>query len=629
MRRQSRERVGVAAIEESVGRSGCSTGGAPGERAEGNSTCRTDGGSGGWRASSSVPAFGLLAAGWLLVGTYLRCARLGTQVFGGDEGHLLWAVLEGRFPELLFSYQPADYSLPMAAFARALLLITGRVSDLSLRALPLVSGVGLLLLAIAARRLIGDRRVVLLWLSLIALSPALIAYSRIARSYGPATTFALAAAMAMATWLKDPRMVWGVLGSAAGALAVYFHPLVGLLPASAFCVTWFAPGAPRPDGRRREVLFFALLWGAMCASFMIPGGSMLLASLSEKGGRSPLSAGALVEAWRLLSGSRYGEVAVAITLFGVIGVARGLARRDALTFIGLAAVLLQVGLVSVASPIGLEGARVLGRYLLPAWPWVLLWAASGFVVVASSLARRLEVPWVVVPSMVVLVLMLGALGPVVGRDVGISSFLHANEMLGFTRPLRSAAGLPVPEPYRRLGSDDGALIEFPLHYAWAQSVAVQSYQRIHGRRVLVSRPFRPWNEPELRLNGHVAADAAAFLEAPARYLLVHRDPAAEERRVLAYLKPMARREYTEIETLRAAASEMEGRLRVEWGSPDLESAEIAAWDLDRVRRSLRVGGSEPERRGPAVAPVAGPDSTRGAARGRDWAAPSRDPAGSD
>lgn len=602
MRRQSRVPAGLAPIEKVVGRVGRQTGVAPGETSEGSLARSGEGGGGDRRESHSVAGFGLLAAVWLLVGTYLRCARLGSQVFGGDEGHLLWAIFEGRFPALLFSYQPADYSLPMAAFARALLLITERVSDFSLRALPLVCGVGLLLLAIAARRLIRDSRVVLLWLALIALSPALIAYSRIARSYGPATTLALAAALALAAWLEDPRPIWGIVASVSGALAVYFHPLVGLLPASAFGVTWWVSGAMKPRSRRRrQALIFALLWGAMCASFLIPGRWTLLASLSEKGGRSPLSGGAFAEAWRLLSGSRHGEVAVALALFAALGVVRGVKRREVLTYFGLGAVALQVGLVAVSSPVGLEGARVLGRYLLPAWPWVLLWGASGFVMVVALLTRRLELQQLIVPSTVAVALTLGALGPVVDRDVRTSSFLHANEMLGFTRPLRSAAGVPLPDPYRQLGSGDDALIEFPLHYAWAQSVAVQSYQRIHGRRVLVGRPFRPWNEPELRLRSHVAAEPAAFLRAPARYLLVHRDPAAEERRVLAYLKPMARREYTEIETLRAAAREMEARLRTDWGSPDLESAEVAAWDLDRVRRSLRSHESELQRRGPAVA----------------------------
>jgi hypothetical protein len=82
----------------------------------------------------------------------------------------------------------------------------------------------------------------------------------------------------------------------------------------------------------------------------------------------------------------------------------------------------------------------------------------------------------------------------------------------------------------------------------------------------------------------VAAEPGAFLRAPARYLVVHRDPLAEEKQVLAYLRPMAHRAYTESAVLRTAATAMETRLRREWGAPQLESPEVVVWDLDRARR---------------------------------------------
>lgn len=180
-------------------------------------------------------------------------------------------------------------------------------------------------------------------------------------------------------------------------------------------------------------------------------------------------------------------------------------------------------------------------------------------------------------------------GPLLRGENRISSFLHHNSLLGFTRPWRSEKSIPLPEIYRRLGDSPGAIVEYPVHDHWMQSVAVANYQRVHRRRVLVARNLAPWNHPELRLTAHVLATPAALTASPARFLILHRDSIAEERAMLKYLRPGASRNFIDAELLGRGVAAMEAELRRLWGAPDQDHEGVAVWDLQRIRSGRSRG----------------------------------------
>jgi hypothetical protein len=206
------------------------------------------------------------------------------------------------------------------------------------------------------------------------------------------------------------------------------------------------------------------------------------------------------EVLRLLAGHTSTAVVVFLLVLALVGAWRFTVERNAVAFAAALAVLAQVGLVVATAPTGIEGARIVGRYLLPVWPWVLLWVARGAVVTFQAAYSKLAVdPRWALPTALAGVLLLFGTGPLSASGSRYSSFLHQQDWLGFTRPWRSTRRLPMPAAYRALGETRGAVIEFPMHDRWALAVAAPNYQRVHRRPVLVSRVAAPWVHAALDL----------------------------------------------------------------------------------------------------------------------------------
>ena len=170
---------------------------------------------------------------WLLAplaaGCALRLAGLARQILGGDELHAVRAALATPLAELLVTYQRNDNCLPLSAFYRLLALAGVPLTEWVLRAPVLLAG---LLLLVAGplwvhRKLGRAPAVAFAWL--LALSPFLIAYSRIARSYLPVVLLSAAAAAAFWEWLATLRPRYGAAYAGLAAMAVYFHPVAAPL----------------------------------------------------------------------------------------------------------------------------------------------------------------------------------------------------------------------------------------------------------------------------------------------------------------------------------------------------------------------------------------------------------------
>jgi hypothetical protein len=158
-------------------------------------------------AGSRLVAAGLAAFALVAVaaGIALRFWNLGGQVLGGDELHAVRAALSQPLPALLATYQLADSCIPLTALDRLLLDRGVALDEWWLRLPVLASGLAALavLPALGRRRLEPAARP--LFCALVALSPLLVLYSRIARSYMPATLLAFAAVMAFDSWWARGR----------------------------------------------------------------------------------------------------------------------------------------------------------------------------------------------------------------------------------------------------------------------------------------------------------------------------------------------------------------------------------------------------------------------------------------
>jgi hypothetical protein len=515
----------------------------------------------------------------LLVGTALRLWNLPDQILGGDEVHALRAALRLSLPEILVSYRQADNCIPLTAVYKLLMMAGLPITEMAVRLPVLLCGLAALVAMPAAFAATTGGGTVLLYRWLLALSPALVLYSRIARSYLPMVLFAFGAAMAFEAWWRSRSWRSGAAYVLLGALAVWFHLGAGPIVAAPFLFAAADLALRRREVRRglRDLVLLGLCLTAAFALFLVPARKSLVTLIAMKRAEQSIPwRDVLPGLLRLPAGTSSGWLAALFWLAALAGLALLLRRRRRLALFTATVVAGHIAGLLILSPKGLAHPLIFGRYLLPVLPFMLYWVAAALggpgKAGESNLSRSIRGI-----AAVLLVLALAAGGPFADPFVRRTSFLHHNDFVGFYEPYRTAPAEAVPAFYRRLRGE--TVVEAPWLYAWGSNRTFYIYQRIHGGRTVVATPQPILLQPPLALRNVVALDPAAFCRSGARYLILHISVAREEDRLaLAPVEtsPPQRR------FLRAAAAKLSRRLERQWGEPVYADRWLRAWDLSRV-----------------------------------------------
>jgi hypothetical protein len=542
---------------------------------------------------------------WLLLpaaaGAALRLWNVRAQVLAGDEMHAVRVALVEPLSRILTTYELRDNCIPLTALYRFLLEHGVPLSELVVR-LPMLLSSLLALLVLpwtVARRVGGKAGHLFAWL--VALSPLLVLYSRIARPYGPIVLFGFAATAAFEAWWRTGRR--GLAGAYVlfAALAVWFH--LGTAP-FVLAPFLFALGTLAVERRfrgaegRPGLLGLVVVGAAMAAAilaFLLPARASLLALIAAKHEPQALTLGTLAGVLRLQSGAVYLPVVVLfwlVALYGLVTLVRqpGEERRLAIYTATLAGAQI-LGLV-VLSPEMLGHPLVFDRYLLPVLPWLLLWVAVG-----------LSAPWWrgqkgvgELGQSAAAFLLVGALflaGPLADPDFLGSSFTGHNDSVGFFCPRASLPAGRVPGFYNQVVRKErgSPVLEYPWIPLWSYNRVFYLYQEVHHRDVLVAmvEPLR--RAGTLAFRNMPFTSPEGFLASRARYLIVHTDVLAEEEAVyghcwpiIAEIKPRHRRE------LERSGERMAAALTAIWGEAHYKEDGLVVWDLARLRRAGAQAG---------------------------------------
>ncbi len=498
-----------------------------------------------------------------LAGALLRLWNVRAQVLGDDELHVVRTALTQPVGTILVTYQKVDACIPLSALYAALVRAGVRLTELGVRLPELLSGLLLLVLAPlwADRRLGRATAVAYAWL--LAVSPGLVLYSRIARPYMPIVLLAFSAAVAFETWWRIGGWRWGAAYAALAALAFWFHPVAAPLVLAplifgGILLIW---------DRGRLPALAAVAAGALLAFlvFLLPARASFLEVIRAKHQDVDLTSRVWGAVGELQAGTAVPFLAGLFWMGAAFGLLRLLKEERHLgAFTGVLVAAQLAGLLWI-SPLGLDEPLIFNRYALVALPWVLLW-------VAVALGRLRW--WKGLP-----ILLLLLAGPFADHTWWRSSFPHHDDRLAFyvSRP-----AAPLPAAYGKLGP--GVILEAPWIPVWRVSRAVALYQETHGHEVVAGSPEAFLADPRLDFRNLVAATPEAFLASRARWLVVHRDLSAEEEAIPDTLWPprlgVGRRFR---ETFQSEGRRLPRLLRRAWGAPDFADGQIAVWELDRVR----------------------------------------------
>lgn len=503
----------------------------------------------------------------LLIGAVLRLWNLPAQILGGDEVHALRAAVNLSLSKILVTYHPADNCIPLTALYKLFMLGGLPMTEMTFRLPILLCGLAALLAFPAAFAERLDRRTVLVYGWLVAISPALVLYSRIARSYMPMVLLSFGAVMAFEVWWRTRSWRAGTAYVLLGALAVWFHLGAGPIVAAPFV---FAAGellARRVDPGRglRDLLVLGLSLAAAFALFLVPSRHSLLALIAKKSKEQAIPWSDVVpDLFRHQAGTSHAWLAALFWLAALAGLALLLRRDRRLALFTVTVAAGHVFGILILSPMGLDNATIFGRYLLPILPFTLLWVASAFG--GPGIMKTLGAG--------LLILLLAAGGPFASPFSWRTPFLHHSGLVGFYKPAQRLPDEAVPGFYRRLRGE--TVVEHPWIYRWDTNDAFHLYQAAHGGRVKVSSPQRILFRPPLALRNAVRPEPEALCRSGARYVIVHMNLAREENRI-----PGGRlAEFPELRRmLRQSSMVLAGRLRRQWGEPVYVDRWIQAWDL--------------------------------------------------
>jgi hypothetical protein len=438
------------------------------------------------------------AAAVLLLGASLRAYRLGQQLILDDEWHALNAVQDHGYGWIFSHLGHADHSIPLTLLYEFLSRTTG-LDELTMRLPSLLAGIALLVLLpwLLRHWLRPSER--LLLLALLAISPLLINYSRIARPYALLALLAAAAIPTAWRWWQRRNPTPNAWGWYACALVSgWLNPV--MLATTSAPLLWFLPSAARAAWRDSR---YGPLLRACGMSVMLASGLVLLlfvplsvdwASLAVKSGVHAVTPEALWVALTLFAGTGSAWLTLAMLALAVTGWVE-LQRRDT----AFARYLLMVAAAAITAVV-LTGAEWIGhglvvaRYLIGLLPLYLALAAIGMITAAQWLVTRMgqfRLPYDVLATLAVPVLLW--FGPLPGMDYRGSQFLHHMawqfDYHPDRNPIRAAlADVRVPEFYRDIATahpDGGAVIvEAPWHLE-SNWNALPLYQQVHGQRVQV------------------------------------------------------------------------------------------------------------------------------------------------
>ncbi len=323
------------------------------------------------------------------IGAWLRLDQFASQVLIDDEWHAVHQVIHRLPGTMLLDFGFADYSIPLGILDWYEAQWFG-LSEVAMRVPMLACGLATLVLLplYVARR--APPATAALFALLLALSPLLVIYSRMARPYAITLLLGWSAHAAYEQYRTHCRFApaAGVAYALCAALATWLHPIVAPFVAAPPLAGLWRLRAAAPDRRAavRRWLVLALPTIALTATLILPPLVHNAHSMTAKSGIDAPTLATLAGVWYAWLGTS-STAAVAVCLGLAAAGASLVWRRFAIARTGVLGLLLTLTAIFATRPMFSYNPISTARYLLPAVPLSLLAVAAGVTVVGGRLAE--------------------------------------------------------------------------------------------------------------------------------------------------------------------------------------------------------------------------------------------------
>lgn len=331
---------------------------------------------------------GLLFALIVAFGVWLRLDQITEQIIADDEWHTLNFLCAADYKQIYLHFGMSDHCIPMTLLNK---FISGTVglSELWMRALPLLSGlVALVVLPAFVRPCLGPKTA-LLFAALLAISPVHVYVSRFARPNAVIFLLGLMGAFAFERFLSTGKRRFGSVYAACAILVPWFHPIMVpfMLAPIGFALLRELPNRTQLLARMRQLWPFAVAIAAGLMLLLAPPMLYDFDTIRARSGLGTFDSVTFRIGYDLLSGTERPSTRLLFAAAGLIGLSYWLIRRRALLAYFVFLMACQAGAIAYSKPACVGVPITALRYALPLVGIVLLLVAEGLTQIDVMLNR--------------------------------------------------------------------------------------------------------------------------------------------------------------------------------------------------------------------------------------------------
>jgi hypothetical protein len=482
------------------------------------------------------------------LGIFFRLYLLDSQIAGGDEFPGVRHAATHSYSYILNHFNQSDNCIPLTMYYK-FLLQTSHLSEWGLRSLPAISGILLLILCPIVLKSLFKKKVLVIFLVLLAVSPLLIYYSRFGRPYSIVVLLSFLSIFAFYNWIRTKKKTYAGVYCLTAALAPYFSLFSFPVVAAPLIYTFVYRLFMKNRATITSVDSFPKIKNLILLGVLIVLGISLwllptidsLPAITAKISEGSVSLRTLTGTLHLFNGTT--DLFLSVILSGVFiyGFVLGIKKENFLFGLFLSLFICHVLTIIIIKPSMVQSPLVLARYSISCLSIWLLVLSYGFddlfsriksLLGTNSLRHRLVLNILVFLFFAIILFA----NPMLRLYVYKSNFMTHHDFINpaykdLDIMIKDQADL-IPRFYFDLKEEakNVRIIEAPPLMKWAFT-SYHLYQEIHKKRVtigysgsLIEKQASPFRHRGIRFKNYFDMDNIDTLKnSDYKYVIIHHD----------------------------------------------------------------------------------------------------------
>lgn len=454
----------------------------------------------------------ILCATAIFIGIFLRLYLISDQILLNDEWHgMVYAAMNDSVAFLLAHFNRSASCVPLNIYNHLLLNTIG-YDETSLRVPSILGGLlSLVVLPFFIRKIFNSRCTVF-FTCLLAISPFLIFYSRVARPYSLYMFLGFLSLWSLFVWSIKGDKKYAFIYVICGILAMYFH-ILAVIPVTVpfACVLLVKIWQVRKKIKIvkspiipsiRDITFVGAIMISISTILIAPG--FLTSIFPAPFDSDEIVLKSLLGYLRMLCGSSNTLCLFSLYCLFIFGLITILKRYPLLGYSFILIGISYFGSFYILKPSCIQASIVISRYTIPLFPFYFIIVAVGFDSLFDKIERNrfwskfgysLSLQYVAGAGLLILLFTSGPLLNVYSQPNNFTNHSafeekyepidwrqsYTPEVSGWNASIKME---DVPEFYKKIESEQAyTIIEYPMSFV-DQMNLYYYYQHFHKKKIL-------------------------------------------------------------------------------------------------------------------------------------------------